>query len=54
MYNKTKRCLKLQYYQHKATEFISDSNKTMGYFKPIYRENEKQRLYHPLHHCGRT
>ena len=27
MYNRTKRCLKLQYYQNKATEFVTDSKK---------------------------
>ena len=35
MYNRTKRCLKLQYYQHKTTEFISDSKKLWGILNQV-------------------
>ena len=35
MYNRTKRCLKLQYYQHKATELISDSKKLWGILNQV-------------------
>ena len=35
MYNRTKQCLKLQYYQHKATEFIYDSKKLWGILNQV-------------------
>ena len=35
MYNRTKRCLKLQYYQNKATEFITDSRKLWGILNQV-------------------
>ena len=35
MYNRTKQCLKLQYYQHKATEIISDSKKLWGILNQV-------------------
>ena len=35
MYNRTKQCLKLQYYQNKATEFITDSKKLWGILNQV-------------------
>ena len=35
MYNRTKRCLKLQYYHNKATEFINDSKKLWGVLNQV-------------------
>ena len=35
MYNRTKQCLKLQYYQNKAAEFITDSKKLWGILNQV-------------------